>query len=67
MTKPRTDATYDAKISVLYRCGLSTAQVATRLGISQGMVANALRRTNTPRRSIGEALRLHHDLMPGAR
>ena len=62
MTHLRTDPDYDAKISVLYRCGLSTAQVAARLGVSKGMVLDALKRTGTPRRSHGEAMRLRHDL-----
>ena len=62
MTHLRTDPDYDAKISVLYRCGLSTYQVANRLGISQGMVSDALKRTGTPKRSRSEAMRLRHDL-----
>jgi predicted transcriptional regulator len=57
----RTDPEYDAKIAVLYRCGLSMPQVAKRLGVSQGMVSHALRRTGTPIRSRREAMMLRHD------
>lgn len=51
----RYDPEYDAKIADLYSRGLSTYQVSARLGVSQGMVAKALRRAGTPRRSMSDA------------
>lgn len=57
----RTDPTFDAKIAVTYLCGFSISQTASKLGVSKGMVSDALKRTKTPRRSQSEAQMLRHD------
>ena len=56
----RPDPDFDRKCSVLYQMELSTYEIATRLHTSQGRVAQALRRTGTPRSTLSKALHLYH-------
>jgi hypothetical protein len=53
--KPDTEA--DQKVSLLYQMGLSTYKVARRMGKgwNSDRVLSALKRTQTPRRTIKEA------------
>lgn len=52
------DQDQDEKISLLYTLGNSTYQIADQLEIDRNTVQAALRRTNTPTRSISDAMKL---------
>lgn len=52
------DPELDAKVSLLYTLGNSTYQIADQLEIDRNTVQAALRRTNTPTRSISDAMKL---------
>lgn len=52
------DPDLDAKIAVLYLTGHSQRDIARRLQVTKAQVESALARTNTPGRSISDAVRL---------
>ena len=62
MNRYTIDRDQDDKIALLYRLGKSTYQIADGLGLDRNTVKGALRRTNTPTRSISEAMKLRREM-----